>query len=250
MRARTWMWVIGLGAAVVGCGEGRDERASAGGSGIGPGGNADGETTGVTSNEEGGSGGSGATSGSDPDGGGAADEGSGIKLDVGSAETGGCPPGDESCEPFDCQPVEHVPCDENSEDPLQVVGLGCPGEVPVSGQLDTPPGGSAIRTGIGMTNEWAPKEGARLLMLGSGDLAELDSPTPDGDDASCPTYCNTDFDGSYQGCEAGDLSTHDPGFFLPAPLRTNDVGGNCLADPSLVGTGDCSNTVQGQFSRP
>jgi hypothetical protein len=36
---------------------------------------------------------------------------------------------------------------------------------------------------------------------------------------------------------------------LPAPLRVNNVGGDCTTDPSLLGTGDCSNTVQGQFSQ-
>jgi hypothetical protein len=28
-----------------------------------------------------------------------------------------------------------------------------------------------------------------------------------------------------------------------------DVGGDCTANPALVGTGDCSNTIEGQFSQ-
>ena len=36
---------------------------------------------------------------------------------------------------------------------------------------------------------------------------------------------------------------------LPAPLKPNAVGGDCTQNPGLVGTGDCSGTIQGQFSQ-
>ncbi|MBK8238180.1 MAG: choice-of-anchor L domain-containing protein [Deltaproteobacteria bacterium] len=36
---------------------------------------------------------------------------------------------------------------------------------------------------------------------------------------------------------------------LPAPIQTEDVGGDCSTNAALIGTGDCSNTIHEQFSQ-
>ena len=50
--------------------------------------------------------------------------------------------------------------------------------------------------------------------------------TPANDSDAFPTHCNDD------------LGDYNPGASLPAPLRINDVGGDCSNDAALVGTGD------------
>ena len=159
----------------------------------------------------------------------------GEKLDVGA--TGGmvdCPEG-QICD--DCVEMEHTPCDGDSTDPFRAIGLNCPGTAEVQGTLDGSPMAIGLRVGFGSTQQWAPREGSKFVVLGSGLVADLDIATPPGDLDVSPTHCNDD------------VGAFDPGPNLPAPLRTNDVGGDCTADAGLLGTGDCSNTIHGQFSQ-
>ena len=70
----------------------------------------------------------------------------------------------------------------------------------------------------------------------TGDLGERNSvPTNSGDAAN---HCNSWF-------SPGDgMDTTK----FPAPIRTNPVG-DCLTNPSLVGTGDCSGSIGPQFNQ-
>ncbi|MBK8715962.1 MAG: choice-of-anchor L domain-containing protein [Deltaproteobacteria bacterium] len=165
----------------------------------------------------------------------AADDDGVEKLDVGA--TGGavdCPEG-QVCD--DCVEVEHTPCDGDSTDPFRALGLNCDGESQIQGTLDGNPLAIGLRTGFGGTMQWAPREGSKFVVLGSGFVSDLDSETPGGDLDVSPTHCNDD------------LGAFDPGGSLPMPVRTNDVGGDCTANDALLGTGDCSNTIQSQFSQ-
>ncbi len=151
-------------------------------------------------------------------------------------EGGNCP---------ECTVPEHTPCD-GTNDFIAAIGLNCPGEpqVQIDNSVPQHPGAVGVRTNFGQAGVYAPREGANYAVIGSGFLAELDTPTPDSDadlinGHSNPTYCNDDLGAQY-----------DPGTSLPPPLKVNDVGAvDCTEDPSLVGTGDCSNTIQGQFSQ-
>ncbi|HWB81237.1 MAG TPA: choice-of-anchor L domain-containing protein [Nannocystaceae bacterium] len=96
---------------------------------------------------------------------------------------------------------------------------------------------AGLRNGFGSTDVWAPREGSKFVVIGSGFVADLDVPTPMGDLDMNPANCNDD------------VGAFDPGATLPDPLRTNTVAGDCSADASLVGTGDCSNTIEGQFTQ-
>jgi hypothetical protein len=160
-----------------------------------------------------------------------------VRLDVGSGETEGveCQEG-QDCG-GECIAWEHQPCDMGTTDLFKAMGLNCPGEenvtVSAAGSLQS----MGIRTRFGTTNEWDPREGNAYAVIGSGFVTDLDMETPNGDPNIQPRHCND---------EIGELT---PGAMLPDPLRVNNVGGDCTTDASLIGTGDCSNTVQGQFSQ-
>ena len=231
MRSRG---AIGIACVLALACEGIGGRGPTGGPGVGlgsasdPGGTDDGEasdaTGGDVDDDEDPSGGSG---GSAP-----ADEGPKFDLDS-PASTGpvGC---DTECE---CTIPEHVPCDGATTDAFHAIGIGCPGELQVQTSSMGPAAAIGIRNAFGNTNTFDPREGTKYAVIGSGRITELDTPTPNGDSDVFPTHCNDDLGGN------------DPGGSLPMPLRTNDVGGDCTSDAGLVGTGDCSNTIHGQFSQ-
>jgi hypothetical protein len=127
----------------------------------------------------------------------------------------------------DCEAPEHVPCDNDASNIIQAMGLNCPGEPIVNATVGGAPGGSGTLAAYGTTTAYSPTEGLRYAVIGSGLLSEM------------PTV------GS---CTGADLGAYDPGTTLPAPIRTNNVGNvTCTDDPGLIGTGDCSNTIQDQF---
>jgi hypothetical protein len=157
------------------------------------------------------------------------------KLDV--AGTDGnieCPEG-QVCD--ECVEMTHEPCDADSTDLFNAIGLNCPSTPPITGSVDGNPAAIGMRTGFGSTGTWNPREGSKYAVIGSGFVGELDTATPPGDSNLGPTHCNDD------------LGAFDPGGTLPTPLRTNDVGGDCAADPNLLGSGDCSNTIATQFNQ-
>jgi hypothetical protein len=88
--------------------------------------------------------------------------------------------------------------------------------------------GRGVRTGLGDASTHDPREGAQFAVIGSGPVASIDTD-------SC----------------SEDLGEFDPLGELPAPILTDPVAGktSCLEDASLVGTGDCSRTIDGQFSQ-
>jgi hypothetical protein len=180
-------------------------------------------------------GGSGATDDSGPD---TNDSADGPKFDLGTAPDGGGPP--PSCEELgncECTIPEHVPCDAGTNDLFRAIGLNCPGELQVNGTTSGPATARGIRSGFGSTNVFDPREGTVYAVIGSGLVGDLNTPTPNGDSNINPTHCNDD------------LGNYDPGGSLPAPLSVQDVGGDCTANPALIGSGDCSNTIEGQFSQ-
>lgn len=160
-----------------------------------------------------------------------------LKLDVGVPETGGiaeCSEG-EDC-PDACDDYQHTPCDAGTTDLFNAIGLNCPNEAQLTVSTTGNAASMGIRDGFGPTIAWDPREGQTFAVLSSGRVDELDSPTPVFDDDGGPTFCNDDLGGEL-------------GNGLPAPLKTNDVGGDCSMDAALIGTGDCSNTVSGQYDQ-
>lgn len=190
---------------------------------------------------------SGASSG-EGDGGG--DDGGmmGERLDVGDGQAGtGGQPCQEGEECNECVAYEHTPCDDGTTDLFKAMGLNCPGEPEVTVTTNGSPLAIGVRTGFGAGANWGPQEGSSYGVIGSGIINDLDSPTPTNGllEDQNPTHCNDDLD-NLPPNEVGPL---DPGTTLPDPLSATNVGGDCAMDPGLVGTGDCSNTVAGQFSQ-
>ena len=168
-----------------------------------------------------GGGGDGADDGGDDDHGGAG----GPKLDVGPED---CDDGDCT----GCYPPAHEPCDQDDNSLDHALGLGCDGEYPAeltrSGNTDA----VAVAGGVGSTDHWAPVEGEKVLVLGTGLTASLLEP---------------DTTTEYVACSDDLGEEHDMGGALPLPIRTEAV--DCESDPTLIGEGDCSGTVGEQFDQ-
>jgi hypothetical protein len=133
----------------------------------------------------------------------------------------------------DCEAPEHVPCDSDENDLITAMGLNCPGEPTVNAFVNGSPDGAGTRVAFGNTTTFDPTEGMRYAVLGSGQVSELD----DSSGLGCDSDLDLDFG-----------NTYDPQTMLPAPIVPMDVGAiTCADDPGLIGTGDCSNTIQAQF---
>ncbi|MEM7157925.1 MAG: choice-of-anchor L domain-containing protein [Myxococcota bacterium] len=166
------------------------------------------------------------------------DEGGGPLFDIPPPPAGDT--GEPDCEELgncECTIPEHMPCDAGTNDPFHAMGLNCPGELAVNTSTSGPATAIGVRSSFGGTNTFDPREGSVYAVLGSGFVGDLDLVTPPGDSNAFPTNCSDD------------LGAFDPGATLPAPLSAVDVGGDCMADPGLIGTGDCSNTIQAQFDQ-
>ena len=124
--------------------------------------------------------------------------------------------------------AEPVSCEDGGDDPAAAMGLckATPGFVSL--EYIGSPAARGVRMGLGEAPTHDPREGTQFAVIGSGEVEAIDS-------GSCST----------------DLGEFDPLNTLPAPILTVPVEGktSCLEDPSLVGTGDCSRTIDGQFSQ-
>jgi len=172
-------------------------------------------------------------------------DGGGPKFDIGV--TPDAPPADTGTVDCNADPQnpdcmctipDHVPCDNGTQNPFNAMGLNCPGELQVMASQVGDPGAIGVRSNFGQAGIFNAREGSQYAVIGSGYVADLNQQTPGGDSNAGPTHCNDALGGS-----------PDPGGSLPAPLKINAVGGDCTANPGLVGTGDCSSTIQGQFTQ-
>jgi len=184
--------------------------------GAGPTGDGDGDPTTTTTTTEG-----------DGDGDPGSEGGAGPKFDIGglpdASGAGGC-----------LAPL-HNPCDDDDDDYFHALGINCPGELEFvtsyTGHAD------AVYVQAGQLGTYDPPtypvlEGDKMLILSSGIAQELTVPA---------LYASTSNAGN------------DPGQNLPAPINMNAVDPGftttCTDDPDLIGTGDCSNTLQEQWEQ-
>lgn len=136
-----------------------------------------------------------------------------------------------------CAAEQHAPCDEPGGDPLRAIGLNCPGELAVTGGFDGNASGLRVIEQWGEADTFTAREGQSFLVISTGDLAEMnDTPADAGDVAF---HCNSWF-------EPGDgMDTTK----FPPPITKKPVTGDCLVDPAMVGTGDCSKSIEPQFEQ-
>lgn len=151
----------------------------------------------------------------------------GPRLDLPIPDAGG---------PAQCAAEQHTPCDKVDGDPVQAIGL-CPGEATVTGGFNGHQEGMRVLSQWGEAATFTPREGQSFLAISTGDLGQLHDVPKDAGDVAY--HCNSWFEGG----DGMDTTT------LPPPLTTKSVKGDCLDDPSLLGTGDCSKSIQSQFNQ-
>jgi hypothetical protein len=163
--------------------------------------------------------------GDDPSGDGDPTDTGGVKFDlapIGDISNGGC------------LVPSHDACDGNSNDPWNALGINCPGEL----EFDTAYTGNAqqVHVHAGQLGTYNPPtyptlEGEKMVILSSGMASEMAMP---GDQ-----FASTAVNGAFQATP------------LPAPIVTNKVDQveTCTDNPNLVGSGDCSNTLQEQWDQ-
>lgn len=145
------------------------------------------------------------------------------------------PDGGNSPEAVDCDDYKHKPCDKDSDDPLHAIGINCPdSKMQIDATFKGAKAARGVRTKFGGTDAFDPREGKRYLVLGTGKIDMLDQPELATGEAP---VCSADLG------KGVDLPT------LPAPMSTEPVGKKtCTEDPSLVGKGDCSNSIGPQWN--
>ncbi|MCH9681192.1 MAG: choice-of-anchor L domain-containing protein [Deltaproteobacteria bacterium] len=147
-----------------------------------------------------------------------------IIFDVG--EVSDLPPGS-------CFAPPQINCDHMDDDPWHALGLNCPGGPQVEGSITLQgPEQLYVQEGnLGTFNPptYPPREGNKFVILSSGNAQEMTIP------------------GFYASTDVGGFGDNP---LLP-PIVTNSVSAtdDCVANPALVGTGDCSNTIETQWNQ-
>ena len=151
-------------------------------------------------------------------------------------ESNGAGPGetdsDSSDEGPSCACEAFLPCpDEVASDARGAIGVGCEANPIGSPMQRGAPGSIKLINAVGNSGTYDPTQGARLVALGTGLI---------------DTFLDNSVDCVNSSSNFGE--EHALGEMLPPPLIPEDVAGSCATEPSLIGSGDCSNTVEEQFT--
>lgn len=140
-----------------------------------------------------------------------------------------------------------VVCDADDDDPFHAVGLGCAGGFDATVTHAGDARSIAVHEGqLGSSGIYAPRQGERMLIMSTGDAkdmirtpAELKGEHEECDPETCPNqWLTTD--------RSWPMGTLQPPINLHAVDPVDGVR-DCNDDPTLVGMGDCSNTLAGEF---
>jgi len=220
MTKRGWLGVVAL-AGVVACDSAAADEPAATGLTTSPG---------ATATDGAESGGAGSTTG-------------GPDSDGATSSTGTTEPPIEPPVVFDfgafpdvgafCGAPSPVSCDDEDDDPWHAMGLNCAGGPQVDGSFTGDAEQLYVHQGnFGTSDAFPPREGEKFAILSSG-VAEQMVTTVGGTIST--------------GMGGGNLPD------LPPPMTRTEVspggGDTCTDNPALVGTGDCSNTVEVQYSQ-
>jgi hypothetical protein len=133
-----------------------------------------------------------------------------------------------------CGAPSPVSCDDEDDDPWHAMGLNCNGGPHVNGVYNGDPQSLHVHEGDLGTYApppYPPREGDKFVILSSGIATDL---------LIAGYFAAADV-----------LGYVDNGAMLPAPLVATNVSATetCTDNPGLVGTGDCSNTIENQWSQ-
>lgn len=130
-------------------------------------------------------------------------------------------------------------CDRDDDDPWHAIGVGCPGSWEAETELGGHPEAIHVVSGtLGTHGIYSPREGERMVILSTGraaDIPRTHAQLACTNSVFCPS---TAFSGV-------GMST------LPTPIDVTPVHSllTCTEDPSLVGKGDCSNTLGSEWAQ-
>jgi hypothetical protein len=130
-----------------------------------------------------------------------------------------------------CGAPDPVNCDDEDDDPWHAMGLNCAAGPQIEGSYSGDAQQIYVHEGnFGTSDEFPPREGEKFVILSSGVASEM--VTTVGGTISTPMG-------------GGNLPD------LPAPMTRTPVSAteNCTDNPALVGTGDCSNTIDVQYAQ-
>jgi hypothetical protein len=177
--------------------------------------------------------------------GGSAGDGDGDSAGDGDGDDGDDDPNDTSGIKFDLAPIgdssnggcavpSHDECDDDSNDPWHALGINCPGELEFDVSYTGEQQQIYVHTGqLGTYNNpptYPTLEGEKMVILSSGQASEMIAVGDQFASTSVGQYIQVP---------------------LPPPINTTKVDPNltCTDDPDLVGSGDCSNTLQEQWDQ-
>jgi len=133
-------------------------------------------------------------------------------------------------------------CDRKDADPWHALGINCEGGGFVADVThDGDPFTMLVHEGaLGTSGVYEPREGDRFVILSTGDA--LDIPMT-------PAELVANYGCEPEYCPSQQLSFEPPMFLLPDPLDYRRVADDrsCTEDPTLIGEGDCSNSLQAEF---
>jgi hypothetical protein len=136
--------------------------------------------------------------------------------------------------PAICPASALQPCDVTSDDPWHALGINCPAGPKVEGTIGGHAAALEVHEGaLGTNGYFTPREGERMVILSTGIAAEVPLPRRE----LCPT------------CPSTDLAQPMLAV-LPQPIDVRNVDDKltCADDPTLVGEGDCSNTLEEEWT--
>lgn len=130
-----------------------------------------------------------------------------------------------------CGAPNPVSCDDEDDDPWHAMGLNCPGGPQVEGSFFGDAQQMYVHEGnFGTSDAFPPREGNKVVLLSSGVAEEWVT--------EVGVTIGTAMDGGNL------LDLPDPMTRVPVSAPGGD---DCADNPALVGTGDCSNTIEAQY---
>lgn len=130
-----------------------------------------------------------------------------------------------------------VSCDDRSNDPWHAMGIGCRQSEQVKTEYIGHPDAIGVHRGLlGTYGEYEPKEGERMAILSTGRAADLPRTHQE-------LGCEPEV------CPSTELTVGIPLTSLPEPIDVRRVHkvDTCQQEPDLVGTGDCSNSLEQEW---
>ena len=140
-----------------------------------------------------------------------------------------------------CKAPLAVSCDSKDADPWHALGINCGEGFEADVSHDGDPFTMVVHEGaLGTSGVYEPREGERFLILSTGDALDM---------TMTPAELNAVYGCDPELCPSQHLNPAPPMLVLPDPIDYRRVADDrsCADDPTLIGKGDCSNTLQAEF---